>query len=444
MRAADEQRTDVSVSRYDARRTDLRCFMAKHFIGVGIAIHRASAIHTVHSVFDDVAFGVEPIPSTEDDATAFTRQYVGRSRVFVRVNKAVVRQKSFDRIESDRWNCAGQRLFANARFTRVARAASTTISVAALKRQPRLTIYVAEVDGVTWVDQVRVPDLWIDLPKLWPNPGVVQEALADVPQRVATNYRVAIGVVAAHMQRQVFGIGDRRSEQQAQQAGPEQFAHERNPFILAAAFAAGRPIADVAFLHAVTAVAKPIVVHHLSNPSCTVTRAQNPAMARLPILEFPDPRLRTKAKRIATVDQRIRALAADMLETMYDAPGIGLAAIQVGEPIRLIVIDISDDHSTPQVFINPTLSDLSGDQEASEGCLSIPGFYEPVVRADRVRVHALNLEGSEFELHAEGLLAQCIQHECDHLEGKLFVDHISPLKRQRIRQRMEKRHRAQA
>ena len=167
-------------------------------------------------------------------------------------------------------------------------------------------------------------------------------------------------------------------------------------------------------------------------------------MARLSILEFPDPRLRTKAKPVANVDDRIRTLAANMLETMYEAPGIGLAATQVGEPIRLIVIDISDDHSTPLVFINPTLSDLDGEQEASEGCLSVPGFYEPVTRAERVRVHALGLDGAEFELHAEGLLAQCIQHEHDHLEGKLFVDHISPLKRQRIRQRMEKRHRAQA
>ena len=167
-------------------------------------------------------------------------------------------------------------------------------------------------------------------------------------------------------------------------------------------------------------------------------------MARLTILEFPDPRLRTRAKAVTVVDEQVRALAADMFETMYEAPGIGLAATQVDRHIRLIVIDITEDHSNPIVLINPELSDLTGEQEASEGCLSVPGYYEPVVRAEHILVRATNLAGERFELRADGLLAQCIQHECDHLEGKLFVDHISALKRQRIRQKLEKQHRARA
>lgn len=147
---------------------------------------------------------------------------------------------------------------------------------------------------------------------------------------------------------------------------------------------------------------------------------------------------------MGTVDERVRVLAADMFETMYEAPGIGLAATQVDRHIRLIVIDLSEDRSDPIVLIDPELSDLTGEQEQSEGCLSVPGYYEPVLRAEQVLVRATNLEGERFELLAEGLLAQCIQHECDHLDGKLFVDHISPLKRQRIRQKLEKQHRARA
>jgi peptide deformylase len=167
-------------------------------------------------------------------------------------------------------------------------------------------------------------------------------------------------------------------------------------------------------------------------------------MARLTILEFPDPRLRTRARPVGTVDDSVRALAADMFETMYAAPGIGLAATQVDRHVRLIVIDITDDRSNPIVLIDPELTNLVGEQEQSEGCLSVPGYYEPVLRAETVLVRATNLDGERFELQADGLLAQCIQHECDHLDGKLFVDHISPFKRQRIRQKLEKQHRARA
>lgn len=161
-------------------------------------------------------------------------------------------------------------------------------------------------------------------------------------------------------------------------------------------------------------------------------------MAILSILEFPDPRLRTKAKPVQKVDGRIGKLVDDMLETMYDAPGIGLAATQVNVHERVIVIDVSETKDTPHVFINPTLS-LSGDVlETEEGCLSVPGFYEPVTRHEFVRVDALDATGTAFSLEAEGLLSICIQHECDHLEGKLFVDYLSGLKRTRIKKKLVK------
>jgi peptide deformylase len=161
-------------------------------------------------------------------------------------------------------------------------------------------------------------------------------------------------------------------------------------------------------------------------------------MAILNILEFPDPRLRIKAEPVAVVDEELRRLAADMLETMYAAPGIGLAATQVNVHRRMLVADVSDKQDTPHVFINPELLETRGTEVMEEGCLSVPGFYEPVTRADWVRVLALGLDGEPFEMELDGLLAVCIQHEMDHLEGKLFVDYISDLKRQRIRKRLEK------
>lgn len=161
-------------------------------------------------------------------------------------------------------------------------------------------------------------------------------------------------------------------------------------------------------------------------------------MALLDILEFPDPRLRTKAKPVATVTAKITKLAEDMLETMYDAPGIGLAATQVNVHQRLLVVDVSEDNSEPLVFINPELTNTDGLIESDEGCLSIPGFYEPVERFEKITVKALDRHGEEFSLDAEGLLAICIQHEMDHLEGKLFVDYLSSTKRQLIRKRLLK------
>ncbi|MFA5632582.1 MAG: peptide deformylase [Porticoccaceae bacterium] len=168
-------------------------------------------------------------------------------------------------------------------------------------------------------------------------------------------------------------------------------------------------------------------------------------MAILTILEFPDPRLRTKAKKVAQVDERIRTLIDDMFETMYAAPGIGLAATQVDVHEQVVVMDISEDKSEPLVFINPEV-EVTGDdmQDYQEGCLSVPGFYEDVSRPSQIRVRALDRDGNPFELAPEGLLAVCIQHELDHLNGKLFVDHISALKRQRIRTKLEKLHRKQA
>jgi peptide deformylase len=167
-------------------------------------------------------------------------------------------------------------------------------------------------------------------------------------------------------------------------------------------------------------------------------------MALLNILEYPDPRLRTKAIPVDKVDDTVRRLIDDMLETMYAAPGVGLAASQVNVHKRIIVVDVSDKRDTPYALINPQIDLLEGEQETQEGCLSVPGFYELVTRADRIRVHALDRNGQPFELVADGMLAVCIQHECDHLEGKLFVDYLSSLKRQRIRKKLQKQHRVGA
>jgi peptide deformylase len=162
-------------------------------------------------------------------------------------------------------------------------------------------------------------------------------------------------------------------------------------------------------------------------------------MALLPILNFPDPRLRTKAKPVAVVDDQIRTLAADMLETMYAAPGIGLAASQVDRHIELIVMDLSEEKNQPMVFINPKITPLTqGTQPYEEGCLSVPQVFDKVERSAQVKIEALDLDGKPFTLEADGLLAVCIQHEMDHLDGKLFVDYLSPLKRQRIREKIAK------
>ncbi|WP_373091644.1 peptide deformylase [Zhongshania sp.] len=162
-------------------------------------------------------------------------------------------------------------------------------------------------------------------------------------------------------------------------------------------------------------------------------------MAVLEILEFPDPRLRTVAKPVKIVDDRVRKLIDDMFDTMYEAPGIGLAASQVNVHEQIVVIDTSEDRSEPLVFINPEISVLDHDTfQYDEGCLSVPGFYETVERPQHIRVKALDRNGDAFEMTPEGLLAVCIQHENDHLLGKLFVDYISPLKRNRIRGKMVK------
>ncbi len=161
-------------------------------------------------------------------------------------------------------------------------------------------------------------------------------------------------------------------------------------------------------------------------------------MAVLDILCFPDPRLRNKALPVDDVDADARRLVDDMLETMYAAPGIGLAATQVGVSKRVIVIDISEDKNQPLCLLNPEILEKQGEEEMEEGCLSVPGFFEPVSRAERIRIRALDRDGRPIEFEADGLLAVCIQHEIDHLEGKLFVDYLSSLKRQRIRKKLEK------
>jgi peptide deformylase len=161
-------------------------------------------------------------------------------------------------------------------------------------------------------------------------------------------------------------------------------------------------------------------------------------MARLTILEFPDPRLRTRAQPVEHVDAELRKLIDDMFETMYAAPGIGLAATQVNVHKRVLVIDISETRDQPLALINPEIIERQGVEETEEGCLSVPGIYDKVTRAERIRVRALDRNGKSVELDADGLLAVCIQHEIDHLDGKLFVDYLSELKRTRIRKKLEK------
>jgi len=161
-------------------------------------------------------------------------------------------------------------------------------------------------------------------------------------------------------------------------------------------------------------------------------------MAILKILEFPDPRLRKKAVPVESVDDSLRALIDDMFETMYQAPGIGLAATQVDVHQRLLVADVSAEKTDPHVLINPEILEKDGKAFSEEGCLSVPGYYEEVERAEHIRVRYLDRDGNTVEKDMEGLLAVCVQHEIDHLDGKLFVDYLSESKRQRIRKRLEK------
>jgi len=167
-------------------------------------------------------------------------------------------------------------------------------------------------------------------------------------------------------------------------------------------------------------------------------------MALLPILRYPDPRLHTVATPVARVDDEIRKLIADMAETMYEAPGIGLAATQVDVHKRIVVIDVSEDKSGLMALINPEILERSGEQVCEEGCLSVPGIYEKVLRAERVKVRALNEKGESVEFEADGLLAVCVQHEIDHLDGKVFVEYLSQLKLGRIRTKLAKKARITA
>ncbi|WP_172201669.1 peptide deformylase [Niveibacterium sp. COAC-50] len=167
-------------------------------------------------------------------------------------------------------------------------------------------------------------------------------------------------------------------------------------------------------------------------------------MALLPILHYPDPRLHTKASPVAEVTDELRTLIRDMAETMYEAPGVGLAATQVNVHKRIVVIDVSEDKTGLRAYINPEIIARSGEQVCEEGCLSVPGIYEKVTRAERVKVRALDEQGKPFELEADGLLAVCIQHEIDHLDGKVFVEYLSPLKLNRIKSKLAKRSRITA
>lgn len=167
-------------------------------------------------------------------------------------------------------------------------------------------------------------------------------------------------------------------------------------------------------------------------------------MTRLTILEFPDPRLRTRATPVAQVDAPLRDLIDDMLETMYAANGIGLAATQVNVHRRLLVADVSEGRNEPRVYINPEILGRTGTETMQEGCLSVPGYFDEVQRAERIRVRAQDRDGKSFEEDLDGLLAVCVQHEIDHLDGKLFVDYLSEMKRQRVRKKLEKERKLRA
>lgn len=167
-------------------------------------------------------------------------------------------------------------------------------------------------------------------------------------------------------------------------------------------------------------------------------------MALLNILHYPDARLRTRAKAVTKFDSQLKTLISDMFETMYEAPGIGLAATQVNVHQRLLVMDVSEEKNEPKVLINPKILSSEGEEEMDEGCLSVPGYYETVRRAEKISVRAQDADGKFFELSADGLEAVCIQHEIDHLDGKLFVDYISALKRDRIRKKLEKQKKQEA
>jgi peptide deformylase len=182
------------------------------------------------------------------------------------------------------------------------------------------------------------------------------------------------------------------------------------------------------------------VLENCGNQDKPIALLDNSYMALLPVLCYPDPRLHQVAKPVAKVDARIKKIVEDMADTMYDAPGVGLAATQVNIHERIVVIDVSEDQNQLMVFINPEIIWSSPDKKSwREGCLSVPDFYDEVERPAQVRVKALDVEGEEFEIEADGLLAVCLQHELDHLQGKVFVEYLSLLKRTRISQKMKKR-----
>ena len=182
----------------------------------------------------------------------------------------------------------------------------------------------------------------------------------------------------------------------------------------------------------------------MTNPAFRPVPNPRKAMALLPIIEFPDPRLRTVAKPVERVDASLGRLIDDMFETMYAAPGIGLAATQVDVHKQVIVVDVSERRDSLVVLVNPEIVEANGVSDIEEGCLSVPGYYDKVKRAARIRVRALDARGEPFELEAEGTLAVCIQHEMDHLVGRVFVDHLSPLKQQRLIARLRKKQRQTA
>src|SRR5690606_8710729 len=303
--------------------------------------------------------------------------------------------------------------------------------------RPRLrgdAVQVGQAQHVTRVDQVRILDLRVGLPDFRPQPRLLQETRRDVPQRVTLFHHVGVRVRVVHFHRD--GVG-RDGQQRHGGDRTELFQH-----------GCDLPDSPTGWRTIVQKRGHQARTSGRIGTSCRIDAAYlitGTAMALLPILEFPDPRLRTKAALVDAAEVTTPAfqqLLDDMFQTMYEAPGIGLAASQVDVHKRFMVIDTSEERNAPMVFINPQIVSASeGGRVYQEGCLSVPGIYADVTRADSIVVRFLDRDGKQQELAVDDLLATCIQHEMDHLDGKLFIDYLSPLKREMVRKKLAKQRR---
>ena len=303
-----------------------------------------------------------------------------------------------------------------------------------LEREPRLAAAAVEDYHVAGIDPVRIPDVVaVHPPDVGPPPGILEELPGDAPEGVPFLHLVAVGHPVLE-DGSVRGCGGRAKNER--RGGGRDEAH-RCAKLLTHKTSSGRggPCYRP----------KPPQNKGLGRDSasrvCILQASPFDAMALLPILEYPDPRLRKVAAPVTAFTADIQKLVRDLAETMYAAPGIGLAATQVDVHKRVIVMDLSESRDELRVFINPRILAAEGEAECEEGCLSVPGYYDKVTRAATVRVEAQNEHGETFVIEADELLAVCLQHEMDHLEGKVFVDHLSPLKRARLSARLRKKQR---